>query len=764
MAVDPIKLDIRNAQFLGDIICMTPVPRDMAAVRRCTECLTEVVLPNKKLEPPLTCLNCGRETLARKFTIRARTYDIEKDGSKKGKEHFMAIFDANPYIDDFEGEADMVLHLGTNLGCKGSNNSGEHMTQAFRKAVIAKTGFEFPQGPLKPDLHLSEHEINMPRIVDGRYWVICIGKREPFTSKFWPPERWQAVVDSLPDITFVQIGHSDHHHPELVGSNVIDMIGKTQGKETGIRDLFRLVYHSDGCCSLVSSLMHIAAAFDKPCVIPAGAREPVRFEQYAPHRYLHVQGSMDCEGVTPGNEIEGVQVSDPQMLDNGELPEPMAAILRQRSQPLGDSVTVKRLPDRGNAWLIESNESDFYIGDHEGALKLYETKHRKHGGIASCWKASADACPNLEGGYPKCQLMISAEDVTKAISSYYTGGLLEPITQKASVNNKKQPVCKLVCNAHAWGGGERSSVWLANRMLQEGYEVHLIPTGNVNDNYRKALSQYVKVGDRNHPLTEECDLMILYTNDLVMKFQNDPQVGILEHVKAKRKVMVLNYRLGGAGKVEWTKTWDKYIFLCSEMETKFKELVPGCTTTVLPPPVDLKPFLDTNLGSLNKTLHIVSVRSQSSQKFPENIRQVVERIKAVHPAASFTFMGGNSMLNDLSYVEQFEEYSKPVLDILRKGTVFWYMLPDGYLDNGPRVVVEAMAAGLPVVVDNRGGAADRVTDETGWLCNTQDEHIEVFRDLSGVELARKGNAARERAITEFDPERWITEILDGNNV
>jgi glycosyltransferase involved in cell wall biosynthesis len=258
--------------------------------------------------------------------------------------------------------------------------------------------------------------------------------------------------------------------------------------------------------------------------------------------------------------------------------------------------------------------------------------------------------------------------------------------------------------------------------------------------------------------------MILYTNDLVMKFQNDPKIGLLERVKAERKVMVLNYRLGGAGKVEWSKTWDKYIFLCSEMEAKFNELVPGCASVVLPPPVDLKPFLDANFGSLNRTLHIVRVGSQSSQKFPENVREVVEKIKAVHPSASFTFMGGSPMLNDLDYVTQYDEYSKPVLDVLRKGTVFWYMLPEGYLDNGPRVVVEAMAAGLPVVCDNRGGAADRVTDETGWLCGTQDEHIEVFRNITGIELARKGKAARERAITEFDPERWITEILHGNDL
>jgi glycosyltransferase involved in cell wall biosynthesis len=122
-------------------------------------------------------------------------------------------------------------------------------------------------------------------------------------------------------------------------------------------------------------------------------------------------------------------------------------------------------------------------------------------------------------------------------------------------------------------------------------------------------------------------------------------------------------------------------------------------------------------------------------------------------------MGGHQSLNSLDYVDQFPEYSKPVLDVLRKGTVFWYILPQGYLDNGPRVIMEAMAAGLPVVADNRGGAKDRITVETGWLCDSIDEHINVFAGLDGRSLNMKGEASKERARIEFDPDKWIDVIL-----
>lgn len=673
MAIDPIKIEIANHQFLGDIVTETSAIRDMASMRRCTECLLEIALPTKNQEGVLICPGCGKESLAKKFRIRLNT-------------RFPGVWGANPYVEDYEGEADITLKVGTKIGCKQSNNSGKHITQIFRDAIQRKTGFQFPQGELVPDLHLSEHEKELPPLVEGRYWVICIGKREPFTSKFWPAERWQAVVASLPEITFVQVGHSDHDQPQLRGPNVIDMIGKTQDERTGIRDLFRLVYHADGCCALVSSLMHIAAGFHEPCVVIAGAREPVRFEQYPFHRYLTNQGTMRCVG------------------------------------------------------------------------KSSDDKDRRHEGHKTCFKASVDACPNLEGGYSKCVMMISVLEVVTAIKSYYEGGHLEAISEPAKVIVRERPVFKMVCNARAWGGGERSSAWLADRMLTEGYEVHLHPTGGVSDNYRKALSPYVMLDPPEHPLTEPCDILMAYTNDMV--FGLNDKYALLQNVQAKRKVMVLNYRLGAAGKLDWTKTWDRYIFLCSDMEAAFKERVPECDGVVLPPPVDLKPFLDSNFGSLNRTLHVVRVGSQSSQKIPPTIRNVVERIKLVHPSASFSFMGGHPVLAGLDYVKCIEEYSQSVLDILRRGTIFWYMLPENYLDNGPRVIMEAMAAGVPVIADNRGGAKDRITDETGWLCETPEDHVAVFDGLTGKDVAIKGKAARERARAEFDPDRWVEVILD----
>ena len=40
--------------------------------------------------------------------------------------------------------------------------------------------------------------------------------------------------------------------------------------------------------------MHTAAAFKKPCVVVAGAREGTRWELYPSHQFLYVNGCLPC--------------------------------------------------------------------------------------------------------------------------------------------------------------------------------------------------------------------------------------------------------------------------------------------------------------------------------------------------------------------------------------------------------------------------------------------------------------------------------------
>jgi len=74
-----------------------------------------------------------------------------------------------------------------------------------------------------------------------------------------------------------------------------------------------------------------------------------------------------------------------------------------------------------------------------------------------------------------------------------------------------------------------------------------------------------------------------------------------------------------------------------------------------------------------------------------------------------------------------------------------------------RVVMEAMASGLPVVVHRRGGPAEVVEDgETGLLFDTTAEATEqILRLRRDAELrARLGKAAREATVRRYSEDYW----------
>ena len=66
-------------------------------------------------------------------------------------------------------------------------------------------------------------------------------------------------------------------------------------------------------------------------------------------------------------------------------------------------------------------------------------------------------------------------------------------------------------------------------------------------------------------------------------------------------------------------------------------------------------------------------------------------------------------------------------------------------ENDPRVGMEAMAVGVPVIADARGGWSESiVSGETGILVNSSTEGIEAMRELAANEQKRLAMAARAR--------------------
>jgi RNA polymerase sigma factor (sigma-70 family) len=128
-----------------------------------------------------------------------------------------------------------------------SSNSGPwHFIQAFPKYLGERLGVSIPPTEFKGDIHLAPlekqwmsqvHEITRQAVP---FWIVNAGGKFDFTAKWWPLERYQAVVDHFAGrILFVQVGEKGHHHPALRG--VLDLREKTD-----LRQLVRLVHHAQG--------------------------------------------------------------------------------------------------------------------------------------------------------------------------------------------------------------------------------------------------------------------------------------------------------------------------------------------------------------------------------------------------------------------------------------------------------------------------------------------------------------------------------------
>jgi ADP-heptose:LPS heptosyltransferase len=213
------------------------------------------------------------------------------------------LWENNPYLTPLEVDEPGVQSLVCQYPLvQCSNLRPVHFVHGFIEHLNQELNLKIELTRLAGDIHLSEAEKRLPSPVEQRlgnklpYWIIVAGGKLDITIKWWHFRRWQAVVDQFRSrVLFVQVGEKHHYHPPLDG--VLDFRGKTP-----LRDLIRLVYHAQGVICPVTALMHLAAAIEvppgsppeRPCVVVAGGREPVTWEAYPGHHFIHTIGQLPC--------------------------------------------------------------------------------------------------------------------------------------------------------------------------------------------------------------------------------------------------------------------------------------------------------------------------------------------------------------------------------------------------------------------------------------------------------------------------------------
>lgn len=182
-----------------------------------------------------------------------------------------------------------------------SNRRPLHFIHGFAEDLGRKLNISIPIIEFRGDIHLSNEERESACAVEsvgygGPYWVVVAGGKHDFTTKWWNPDSYQAVVDHFAGrIKFVQCGQRNDHHFTL--KHVIDLVG-----QTNLREFIRIIYKADGVLCPVTFAMHLAAAVPtrtgarllRPCVVIAGGREPPHWEMYPGHQFLHTMGALSC--------------------------------------------------------------------------------------------------------------------------------------------------------------------------------------------------------------------------------------------------------------------------------------------------------------------------------------------------------------------------------------------------------------------------------------------------------------------------------------
>lgn len=603
---------------------------------------------------------------------------------------------------------------------------------------------------MRGDLHMSDEErkYNLIKETYGieKYWVIAPGGKRDGTAKIWDWRKFQEVIDHFDGrIKFVVIGTSDLLVEKL--RNVIDLTDKF----SNLRGLVPLVYHSEGCVSGPSLLLHLAAAVPpkrgrvrKPCVGILGGREPSAWTWYCTHQILHMNAAYSC-------------------------------------------------CESGGCWYGRIHPLP---KDPENNKNLCKLPIKSDGRtVQSCMEA------------------ISSEDVIRAIEKYYQGDLYtlekkeKPITYETSTTTVSVPTTSvsstiskeinILGNLNTAGGGEQSMLMIVKVLRRAGWKANVFPWGSVHKNYQnEELMPCSFINDKGEEMAKVMTSgipLLFYGNDCVEDFVKYAE-GIV--ARSSHLIVGINYTLGHLKDPRlssWLSKTDKLqavIFQNEEKRDEWDRQVVGFEKTkryVMFGAIDIDAFYETcaiereNNGPLVVLKHCVAdyrkyVTEESHNKgekihvWQKNMDKELDikfysRILKSTKNITFEFMEAHDELEKAFKNDQRMKFHKwdsmPVPEFLSRGHVYLYRTSNLWRDQYPRVVAEALAVGLPVLTEPRDGTKDRVVyGNTGFYFVDFDGCLYALKLLERKDKYRKqmGMYAKDWAKRNLDPRRWVNVV------
>jgi len=593
------------------------------------------------------------------------------------------------------------------------------------------------------DIHLTKEEKSYNLIKDiygfEKYWVIGPGGKRDCTCKIWDWRKFQEVIDHFEGkIKFVTIGRSDHLIENL--SNVIDLTDKFN---KSVRSLVPLLYHAEGCVSGPSFLMHLAAAMPpkyrkarKPCVAIFGGREPHMWSGYTNHQILHSNGIYSC-------------------CDNG-------GCWKARVTPLQK-----------------------------------DPKHNKN----LCKKPVKVDDKHVA----ECMDNITSQDVIRAIEKYYDGDIYKYENQGTSLKKYIKPVknitipsiinhtnkeINIVGNLNSKGGGEQSLAMISTLLRKSGWKVNLYPWSTAHENYKDIETEPHSYKEGMLENMKEGLPLLFYANDCVWDFAKtaEPIVN-----KSSSVIIGINFANGSLTKCNWlakSKKLRAVIFQNTEKRDEWIRDAIGFDDTqlvVMFGAINLEKFLDVAPQKKEKDQDLMIIKTclPDYRKYvttetesggdkqhlwqhniiKENDVKFYSRLLKDTKKTKFAFMVAHKEL-----VKAFEKEPRMIFykwnemdvgDFLKQGHIFLYRTSNHWRDQYPRVMAEALAAGIPCLGEPRDGTKDRIVHgDSGFHCIDYDGFLYAIKLLQRKEDYRHkmGMYAKEWAKKNLDPKKWIEVI------
>lgn len=349
----------------------------------------------------------------------------------------------------------------------------------------------------------------------------------------------------------------------------------------------------------------------------------------------------------------------------------------------------------------------------------------------------------------------------------------------------------LLGNLNSSGGGEQSLCMIAKLLMKFGWDVTLFPCGSVHENYESLglnISPYnfETMADHMFPGVP----LLFYGNDSTRKFCENGSK-IVE--KSSSVIIGINYVNKPIPTCKWLAQSGKvkaFIFQNSEKKAEFEKEQIGFDKSSLITmygAIDLQKFLQVCPPQREKDQPMVilkhctpdwrkyvtkdaegkgnKIHIWQKQFYKENDIKFYSRLLKEFPNIKFEFMEAHKEIVDAFSGEPRMKFHKwnsvPVEEFLSHGHLYLYRSSNCWRDQYPRVVAEALAAGLPVLSEPRDGTKDRVQHgDTGFYCTHYDEyalHIKTLLRKEGLRHAL-GMNAKEWSKINLNPLKWVEVI------